>query len=204
MKILTILCLLFSTLGAEIPEPYNSLQDLPFDGHGWFMNATQLESIIRSKSIKIVIEVGSWLGCSTRFIASSIDEGGKVYAVDTWLGSPNEPVHMQDPRLPYLYQQFLSNVKHSGLCHKIIPVRMNSLEASKALNVKADLIYIDAGHDTESVMLDILTWNDHLKENGVMCGDDWGWISVQNGVLKAASKLNKQVAADGNFWWFVN
>ena len=143
MNILTLFILLGAFFKLNAVEPYDSITDLPFDSHGWFGNGTKLEKIINEKRPQIVIEVGSWLGLSTRFIAGKVAEGAKVYAVDTWRGSPGESVHLQDPRLPYLYQQFLSNVKHAGLTDKIIPVRMDSLEAARALNIQADLIYID-------------------------------------------------------------
>lgn len=191
-----------SFLFAEMPEPYRSVVDLPFDDHGWFGNASQLNSIITAKSPKIAIEVGSWLGCSARFIASQLPEDGILYAIDTWSGSTNEEQHMQDPRLPYLYQLFLSNVKHAQLTHKIVPVRMSSLEASQALNVKADLIYIDASHDTESVTQDIMAWYKHLNETGTLCGDDWGHEPVRIAVYNCAAILKKNVAAYGNFWWY--
>jgi predicted O-methyltransferase YrrM len=186
----------------EITEPYCSINNLPFDPHGWFGNAEQLAACFKEKPITTVIEIGSWLGSSTRFLATSVANGGKVYAVDTWAGSPGEPVHMQDPRLPYLYQLFLSNVKHAQLTGKIVPVRMNSLEASKALNVKADLIYIDGAHDTTSVYLDILHWHSHLNEGGIMCGDDWLWPTVQAAVVKSARQLNKSIYVSHNFWRF--
>lgn len=207
MKILTsALCLLLCgfniSLWSDLPEPYQSNVDLPFDGHGWFMNAEQLQVQLSKKPAKVVIEVGSWLGCSTRFIASAIPDGGVVYAVDTWLGSSDESLHLQDPRLPYLYQQFLSNVKHAGLTSKIIPVRMRSLEAASGINVKADLIYIDAGHDTASVFQDIMAWYPHLNQGGIMCGDDWGWLTVQSAVIMGANQLGKRVCASGNFWWY--
>lgn len=201
-KILCSLLLSTSFCFGEIPEPYASIVQLPFDGHGWFMNADPLKVIIDQKQPQIAIEIGSWLGLSTRFIASNMPENGKLYAVDTWLGSPTESVHQQDPRLPYLYQLFLSNIIHEDLCHKIIPVRMNSLEASKALNVKADLIYLDGAHDTKSVTEDIVYWNGHLNKDGIMCGDDWGWTSVQTAVIHCANVLNKKVCSSGNFWWY--
>lgn len=50
---------------------------------------------------------------------------------------------------------------------------MRSVEAAKALDVMADLINIDAAHDYKSVKEDILAWYPHLKEGGIMCGDDW-------------------------------
>ena len=137
--IMAFTCRLYAD-GQGMSEPYCYTNDLEFDDHGWFFNEKQLESCIREKNPMVVIEVGSWLGASTRFIGSRLPEGGKLYAVDTWLGSPSETVHTKDPRLPFLYQLFLSNVKHACLTEVIVPVRMNSLEASKALVVNADLI----------------------------------------------------------------
>lgn len=185
----------------KMSEPYASIKDLPFDPQGWFANANQLSECFKEKKdITTVIEIGSWLGASTRHLASLIEGEGKVYAVDTWKGSTNEPEHQQDPRLPFLYQLFLSNVKHAKLTEKIVPIRMDSLEAAKALHVKADLIYLDARHDTNSVTKDILAWYPHLKEDGIFCGDDWGFPSVQIGVVNAANKLKKSISNNGNLW----
>lgn len=185
-----------------MPEPYQSVIDLPFDDHGWFGNADPLQRLIKHTQAKTVIEVGCWLGLSTRYIASTLPHGGIVYAVDHWCGSPAEAVHMQDPRLPYLYQLFLSNVKHAHLTEAIVPIRMSSLEASRALCVKADLIYLDASHDIENVYLDIYAWLPHLAENGILCGDDWNWPSVRVSVELCASRLHKKVHAERNFWWY--
>ena len=79
---------------------------------------------------------------------------------------------------------------------------MNSVEASKALNVKADLIYIDGAHDTFSVTNDILSWYPHLEEGGIMCGDDWWWDSVRVAVVECAKQFGKKVNYVGNFWWY--
>lgn len=203
-RLLGILMLLGSSLNAEeIPEPYASIKDLPFDGHGWFMNGDYIAATMALYEPVVAIEVGAWLGSSTRYIAERLPPGGKLYAIDTWRGSQNEPLHLRDHRLPYLYQLFLSNVKHAGLANVIVPVRMESLEAAKALDVQADFIYIDASHDENNVYNDILAWYPLLKEGGVMCGDDWGWISVQRGVIRAANKLGKQVWGQQNFWRFL-
>jgi Methyltransferase domain len=203
MKQLIVILLIVISLNLCANQfPYEAINDLPFDGQGWFGNAVPLGSILSEKKPKTVIEVGSWLGSSTRFIANLMEEDGKVYAIDTWKGSPSEAVHMQDPRLPYLFQLFLSNVKHAGLTHKIIPIRMESLEAAKAINIKAELIYLDAAHDTENVVQDILAWYPHLMENGTLCGDDWNWGSVRVAVIHCAGILGKQVYAHDNFWFY--
>lgn len=200
MKKLVMLGILtLSTLNLFCSEPYDSIHVLPFDPHGWFINADPLGQIIDQNKPKTVIEMGSWLGCSTRFLAERCD---KVYAIDTWCGSPEESVHMNNPNLPYLYQQFLSNTIHANLTDKIVPIRMNSLEAARALNLKADLIYIDGAHDIKSVIEDVLAWYPHLNENGIMCGDDWSWPSVREGVIHCSIKLNRKICAIENFWWF--
>jgi len=184
----------------DIPEPYCHIKDLPFDPHGWFSNSEELARQITSLRPKVIIEIGAWLGSSTRFMADLLPKGGKLYAIDTWKGSVNEPIHLQDPRMPYLYQLFLSNVKHAGLTEKIIPVRMESIEASHALSIQADLIYIDASHDTASVLADILAWYPHLNEGGILCGDDWTWDSVRTAVKQGAAQLEKKIHTYGNFW----
>jgi hypothetical protein len=201
-RIAALLLLTCVSLHADIPEPYKSVEDLPFDGHGWFLSASALEDRIRERPVKVVIEVGSWLGGSTRLIASTLPEDGVVYAVDTWRGTTTETETMRDPRIPYLYQLFLSNVKHANLTHKIVPVRMESLEAARALNVMADLIFIDASHDTIAVYNDIMAWYVHLNKDGCMCGDDYPADSVRLGVEQAAKKLGREILSDGRLWWF--
>ncbi len=200
MKFLTTFLsfsLFFAEISSNEPEPYRSIKLLPFDSHGWFLNGTQLQECISNNQIETVIEVGSWLGTSTRFMAELLPDTGKVYAVDTWLSSAETD---GDPRIPQLYHLFLSNVKQAGLTHKIVPIRMYSIEASKALTVNADLIYIDAAHDTKSVIADINAWFPHLNEGGIMCGDDWHWHSVKEAVQQIAQEKNLSIYSEGNFW----
>jgi predicted O-methyltransferase YrrM len=196
-KIFIVMLVLLSRLDSN--ELYDSINLLPFDPQGWFVNADPLVEICETLQPEIVIEVGSWLGASTRFIAQIMPKEGKLYAVDTWLGS-DEETHKKDPRLNRIYQIFLSNVVHAGLQEKIIPVRMTSMEAAEALNIKADLIYIDASHKTQDVYNDIIAWSKHLNSDGVICGDDWNWKSVRIAVNKASIELKQQIISEGNFW----
>ena len=77
---------------------------------------------------------------------------------------------------------------------------MQSLEASKALNIQADLIYIDAAHDEENVYQDVIAWYPHLTLDGILCGDDWSLDSVKRGVTQAAITLNRTVHYKEHFW----
>jgi hypothetical protein len=166
-NLFAITCLASSSLFAiseqDLPPPYDTAEILPFFEHGWYSNGTHLEPLIKQNNVKTIIEVGSWLGTSTRHMASCLPENGILYAVDHWKGSEEHQVNQYFwiPELEHLYEYFLSNTIQSGLAHKIIPVRMGSLEAAAQLHVQADLIFIDASHDSSSVYKDIAAWYPH-------------------------------------------
>lgn len=183
----------------KLEPPYCLIKKLPFDPQGWFVNQQPLIEILKSHKIRDVIEIGSWLGSSTRFFAENLAEDGHVYAIDTWLGSIE---HEGDEKLPNLFQQFLSNMIHLDLAWKITPIRLPSLEAAQTLPIRADLVYVDASHERADVYNDIMHWYPHLNEKGVMCGDDWNWESVKEGVIDAAFELKQETKTDDNFWWF--
>ena len=86
--------------------------------------------------------------------------------------------------------------------HKIVPMRMDTTEAAKCLDVKADFIYVDASHDEESVYNDIMNWYPKLKEGGTMCGDDANWSTVLAAVKRAAQQFGVSLQVDGPFWYF--
>lgn len=207
LKWLASLCIFFCFFSCSqqpLPKPYNELkQILPYDDHGWYANKKPIKQLIGDHNIKVVIEVGSWLGKSTRHIAQLLPRNGKVYAVDHWQGSlehqPGRSPHCKD--LSLLYDQFLSNVIHAKLTHKIIPVRMSSVEAEKYLsNVVPDLIYIDASHEFEPVYQDLTIWFPHVKGHGILCGDDWQFPAVQQAVEKFAKENNLAIKIKSPFW----
>jgi predicted O-methyltransferase YrrM len=214
-----------------LPEPYRSINILPFDPHGWLSPINQvmldefsrqeqknkkprryllefLHEVTRAKKPKIVVELGAWLGKSTVLIASNVPEGSKVYAVDHWFGSLEHQGRSDvDVKLKILFQQFLSNVIHKGMAHIIVPIRMNTLEAAVALNVQADLIYVDASHEENDVYNDIIAWHKKLISGGIMCGDDYMWgkakdYPVKRAVDRAATALGKVVVVNGNWFWY--
>ena len=138
-------------------DPYDGVHLLPVFDFGYYSNSLYIEKLFSENDIKIVIEVGSWMGGgSTKHFAKLLQEKkGTLYAVDTWLGSSTQQpgnVHYQ-PELHQAYDHFCSNMIHWGFQGIVIPCKMTSLEAAKCLkSIKPDLIYIDAEHTTEAVM----------------------------------------------------
>ncbi len=199
--ILSFLLPIFSW--GALPPPYDTVELLPFNPQGWYINGPSLEWLIKRGNVKVVIEVGSWLGLSTRHIAKTLPDDGVIYAVDHWMGSPNEDNSVFD--IPNLYRQFLSNVIHEGLTHKIIPVKMSSLDAAVHLkNIKPDLIYIDATHDYNYVLQDLIRWYPFVKGHGTLCGDDYYW-GYENTVKRAVDEFAEVhdliVHTDGWMWY---
>lgn len=206
-NIILSLVLSGSLLLDALPNPYNELKEiLPFNPHGWYGNGSWIEKLMTNNKINTVIEVGSWLGCSTRHIASLLQPNGKLYAVDTWEGSIEHHQNKEwNAMLPALYNQFLSNIIHAQLTDIVIPVRMASLNAVKKLKqvlIEVDMVYIDAAHDTESVLKDLEAYSPLVKKDkGILCGDDWGWETVRAAVYQFAKKYNLTIYADHNFWF---
>lgn len=96
---------------------------------------------------------------------------------------------------------------HAHLENKIVPVRMTSLEASQYLSSliqHIDFIYIDAAHDTQSVLEDMEAWYPYVSgKRGVICGDDWACQEVKIAVRMFAQKYHVTIYADANFWFLV-
>ena len=189
-----------------MPTIYDVINVLPFEAHHWFFNAKPLSEIFGTAQIKTVIEVGSWFGGSTRWFAKQLPEDGYVIAVDTWKGSvehqPGANCHHQ--KLEQLYQQFLSNCVHEKIDHKIIPLRMDSLEAAAAVKIQPDLFYLDAAHDEESVYKDLQAWGSKLKDTTIICGDDYNWPGVKAAVDRYAEEQGfSKVISIGPLWILV-
>jgi len=204
-------CLLFSYATADLPEPYNSLETLlPFNEHGWYANRPQMERLLKLTGSEVVIELGVWMGRSARHIASVLPEEGILYAVDHWQGSEENHRNEEERRaLPTLYEQFLSNTIHANLTHKIIPMRMSTLEAAEIFlkkGIKPDLVYVDASHDEDNVYADLSLYFPLIKGHGKICGDDWGETSFDAGfpVKKAVTRFAREndltIEISGYFW----
>lgn len=190
---------------AELPSPYNEIEVLPRRYFNrWFKNAQELDRLIEEHDVKIIVELGTWLGASAIYMAKQIPPDGKIYCVDHWKG--NEClIQSNDPEikeiLSTLYVQFLSNIIHEGLTDKVIPINMTTDEAAKILDVKPDLVYVDAAHDENSVYRDLRNWYRKLAPGGIICGDDWQIQGVRKSVNRYARENGISVHVVNNRCW---
>lgn len=203
-----LLAFLFCTsLFGFLPPPYDTVQDVkPFVDFGWHVNGPALRELIVKYRVKRIAEVGVFLGKSTIDMARLLPENGVIYAIDHFLGSEEHQMgeRFWHPCMPFLYEQFLSNVIHMGQMHKIVPMRMPSMEAARMLReLPMDLVYIDGAHDTDSVYQDLCAWYPMVKGHGILCGDDWQANTVQEAVLQFAGERGLGVSSSGNLWRIV-
>jgi predicted O-methyltransferase YrrM len=112
------------------------------------------------------VEVGSYLGASTAFIAFAATRiGGMVHAVDTW---GNDVMGAEGKR--DTLAEFQRNV--APFAHFIQTHRGWSLDVARTWSEACDLLFIDGDHHEEAVVADLRAWLPFLKPNGVLAMHD--------------------------------
>ncbi len=170
--------------------------------HGWFgPEHVELLSGAVGPNVAVALELGSWLGKSTRFLASKCPNAA-VIAVDHWAGSPEHHV-MADcrPLLPTLYDTFIKNCW--AFKDRIVPLRMDTVSGMKLVHqhgIRPDLIFIDAGHEYPSVNADI-SHALRLFPDAILCGDDFIWEGVGRSVREHVRAGAMKTWVKHNVWW---
>lgn len=181
---------------ADDPQPYASIRNLPATPY-YVQDGYILYYLINSHNSAVVVDVESPDGGLARYIAqqaSTLPSLQTIYSVNSWTSG--------DPTKKHLFQRFLSNVKQENTAQLIVPFHMSSLDAAAALNVKADFISLVGANDQEAIYHEILAWYPHLKDGGVICGNNWNENSVEVGVTKAAQTLDLTLKINTNVWYF--
>ena len=130
---------------------------------GWFnFRRAYREAVETAPKNAVFVEVGSWKGRSAAFMGVEIANSGKpitFYCVDHWKGS-DEELHKADPDRKRLFSVFKENIAPLIKAHvHIKPVRSDSAQAAHLFEDESvDFVWIDAGHDYDSVSEDIEAW----------------------------------------------
>lgn len=188
----------------------------PFDGHGWGSDSPAFRELILAQKPRLIIEVGTWKGGSALQMASVLEEAklpGTILCIDTWLGALEFWTDLTDPERygslrhehgwPTVYFQFLANVCHRHLQHRIVPFPQTSATGALWLRhygLRGDLIYIDGSHEEEDVYQDVLDYWEVLAPGGTLFGDDWSWDGVRIAVERFAREQNLRVSFSADKW----
>jgi predicted O-methyltransferase YrrM len=145
------------------------------DSEMWF-NYEDLYSLVVSKfpTNSHFVEVGVWKGMSACFMAVEIinsNKNIKFDCVDTWEYVPTSS-ELNEDKFENLYNIFLNNIE--PVKDKINIIKGISWEAASNYEDNSlDFVFIDAGHDYESVKKDLATWAPKVKSTGIISGHDY-------------------------------
>ena len=190
-------------LRSEFPWPKSRpvLDEQATRHPGWGIPELLLKSNV-SADTKLVVELGSWLGESTRFLAQNAPNA-TVVAIDHWEGSVEHVEEFSD-MLPTLYEAFISSCWDDR--GQIIPIRRNSLDGLKVVSrfgLVPDVIYIDADHGYDSVASELALCHE-LFPTATLIGDDYeGFPGVRRSVNHFVYKYGWGVQVAGRGWQII-
>ena len=164
-----------------------------------------------SSSTRCVVELGSFLGASTRLILTHAPNA-IVYAIDHWRG----PASMHRPhmaahrhRIPTLFEAFTVNCWPWR--ERLRPVRLDTVAGVEAVaeyiratgEPSPDVVFIDADHEPISVWKDMAAAAKAWPA-ATLVGDDYESTANHGGLAKAvhrfARKRKRKVTTFGNGW----
>ena len=164
---------------------------------GWFSYDYIYKHIVETaEDDELFVEVGSFKGRSSAYLAVEIANSGKkirLDCVDTWTGSIEHQAgaecEVKEVVEGTLYESFLKNIE--PVKHIINPVRMTSLEAAATYEDNSiDFIMIDGEHTYEAVKADIQAYLPKMKNGGVITGDDAFSEAVKRAATEELGKYN--------------
>lgn len=132
-------------------------------------------------------EIGVRSGQSSQAL---LEKGCFVYMIDPW-----EDYDGYDEK-NYYYDRDWNDVQEMI---KAFPgqyeiIRKKSDDAKDDVPNDLDLVYIDGNHGYEFVKRDIYNYWPKLKDNGLLCGDDWSMPEV----YKALTEFVKEISDSQN------
>jgi len=168
-------------------------------GHHTF-NEKLLLYKLSKKTEGVFVEIGSYLGASSCFIAHGIKASckfSKLYCIDTWKNDA-----MSEEKTD-TFGDFLKNTHNYK--DIIIPVREKSDKAVSRIQEEIDSIdflFIDADHSYEGVFSDWSLYSPLLKSGSIVIFHDYGWSEGVKRVVE--EKVKPLVSKEGNLpnmWW---
>lgn len=119
----------------------------------------------------VIVEIGSWKGKSTIYIAQGSKDGNKnkVYAIDPHIGSSE---HQKKNKEVWTFDEFKQNIKNANVEDSITPIVKKSADAVNDINEPIEFIFIDGAHEYEYVKEDLDLWFPKVVNGGIIAFHD--------------------------------
>jgi hypothetical protein len=174
---------------------------------GWFNYPDMFAHAVDQAPQKAhFVEIGTWKGQSSAFLAVEIINSGKdikLDCIDNFTGSVIEPGQMydRDNQAGKLYDVFVNNMK--PVEGHYTAIKGDSAEtASLYEDESLDFVFIDASHDYESFKKDLFAWFPKVKIGGMISGHDFA--DAYQGIVKAVKDhlCEETVGVTPSTCWF--
>ena len=159
---------------------------------GWISQGDLQWLYETAQKMNSIVEIGCWKGKSTYSLLYGCK--GKVYAIDTFLGTPGDVEQKVFTDKEDILSIFMENVGHfrnldimKGNSHSLVITFPD-----KSL----DMVFIDADHNYEMVKRDIELWLPKTKK--LISGHDIQYSPTENAVRDA---LGEYQTTDDNIWY---
>ena len=137
---------------------------LPFTG--WYKATRRdLARIFAELGYTTGAEIGVRKGTFSAILCEAVP-GLQLTCVDPWLAYERVTQNMADS----LYARAVETLAPYG----VTIIKKTSLEASLIVpDASLDFVYIDAAHDFDNVMVDIVLWSKKVRKGGIVSGHDY-------------------------------
>ncbi|HWS34174.1 MAG TPA: class I SAM-dependent methyltransferase [Actinoplanes sp.] len=129
-----------------------------------------------------VLEVGSWLGKSTLYLAAAVrTRGGKVVTVDHHRGSEEHQVgweyhdpELVDPAAGLIdtLPGFRRTIAAAGAEDVVVAVVARAEDFAALWSAPLAFLFLDGSHTDESAQRDLASWAPHLAVGGILAIHD--------------------------------
>jgi predicted O-methyltransferase YrrM len=145
--------------------------------HGWFDFQGLYKHMVEKHREGVFVEIGTWLGRSTCFMAELIKDSGKpikFYAIDSFdmsLGNDHYP-HIEGMGITDFYGTYLKNI--DPLKGYIRTIKGDSLVVHELFEEGSiDFLFIDGNHTYDHVQKELEFWIPKIKKGGAIAGHDY-------------------------------
>jgi len=149
-----------------------------------------------------VIEIGSWQGRSTTFLARAVRESGNgnFYAIDHFGGNAGkEEFYAINGSLSSLKDNFNDNLSRFGLIDTVNLLDMVNTEAcEKIKGRKIRFLFIDGDHTKDGVKKDIELFFPQLEKGSIVVFDDY--FEGFSGLIEAVDEILEKYNFDKVFY----
>ena len=164
------------------------------------------DAILDANDGDIFLELGSWLGKSTCYMAERIRDSKKnvtFHAVDNFLGE--DMASLDEELLKHteisIYDIFVKNMKNAGIYQLITDHKLNTHEAAGLFEDETlKFVFIDANHEYEFVKRDIELYYPKVKSGGTIAGHDTQSEGVKKAIDEFFAKQSEDISYYKNSW----